>query len=81
MHSMCIVAYITVNSITILNAAQKCFYGEFMSPPAIKLTKIVMQCPILTKLGISQPIFTEIRPVRAADGQAEREADGHEDSN
>jgi hypothetical protein len=30
--------HVTVNNIRILRVAQKCFYGEFMSPAAMKLT-------------------------------------------
>ena len=33
---------ITVNNIKTMSAAQKCFYGEFMSPATIKRTYVFM---------------------------------------
>jgi hypothetical protein len=37
MHSVCVVElHVTVNNITVLSVAPKCFYGEFMSPAMIK---------------------------------------------
>ena len=32
--------HVTVNSVKILGVEQECFYGEFMSPATIKLTKV-----------------------------------------
>lgn len=56
--------HVIVNNIQILRVAQKCFYGEFIPPATIKRSRIFM-CkawyfyPILTKFGVSRPIFVK----------------------
>jgi hypothetical protein len=52
--------HVTVNNIEILNVAQQCFYGDFVSPRQQKTRpKIFMKstrhfCPTVTKFGVSR---------------------------
>lgn len=53
---------VAIVNIKILNAAQKCCYGEFISPATIKRTPVFMWsvryfCSILTKSGVSRQTF------------------------
>jgi len=66
MRSVCIAELdVIVNNIQILNVAQECFYGEFMSPATVTRTYAFAQiidryyCSILTKFWVRH-IFIKV---------------------